>query len=44
MITLKDLMDEMIRLGVDPDRVRMSGKLYDDVVEDAEEVSEKGEE
>ena len=44
MITIKDLVDELMRLGVDPDRVRISGKFYDDVVENAEKVSEKEEE
>ena len=41
MPSLKHLMDELRRLRVDPDDVLMPGVLYDDFVEQAEEVEEE---
>jgi hypothetical protein len=33
MPTLKHLIDELKKLSVDPDKVRLPGILYDDLVE-----------
>ena len=37
MPTLKHLIEELRKLAVDPDEVRVPGKLYDDFVEQAED-------
>ena len=44
MPTLKHLLDELRKLAVDPDDVRLPGQLYDDLVEQAEDVEENPEE
>ncbi|MBA7599417.1 hypothetical protein ES703_06450 [subsurface metagenome] len=44
MPTLKHLLEELKKLAVDPDEVRMPGTLYDELVEQAEEANEKEEE
>jgi len=44
MPTLKHLLEELKKLAVDPDEVRMPGTLYDELVEQAEEASDKEEE
>ena len=44
MPTLKHLLEELKKLAVDPDKVRMPGTLYDELVEQAEEANEEKEE
>jgi len=44
MPTLKHLLEELKKLAVDPDEVRMPGTLYDELVEQAEESNEEKEE
>ena len=44
MPTLKHLLEELKKLAVDPDKVRMPGTLYDELVEQAEEAKEEEEE
>ncbi len=41
MPTLKQLLQELRKLDVDPDEVRIPGQLYDDLVDDAEEIAEE---
>ena len=41
MPTLKHLIEELKQLAVNPDEVRVPGTLYDDLVEQAEDVVEK---
>ena len=44
MPTLKHLFEELQKLAVDPDDIRVPGKLYDDLVEQAEDTIENPEE
>jgi hypothetical protein len=44
MPTLKHLIDELKKLDVSPDEVRLPGTLYDDLVEQAEDNIEDEEE
>jgi hypothetical protein len=44
MPTLKHLFEELEKLAVDPDEIRVPGKLYDDLVEQAEDTIENLEE
>ena len=44
MPTLKHLIEELRKLAVDPDEIRFPGKLYDDLVEQAEDVIGEDEE
>ena len=44
MPTLKHLIEELQKLAVDPDEIRVPGKLYDDLVEQAEDTIENPEE
>ena len=37
MPTLKHLIDELKKLDVSPDEIRLPGTLYDDLVEQAED-------
>jgi hypothetical protein len=41
MPTLKHLIDELKKLDVSPDEVRLSGTLYDDLVEQAEDIEDE---
>jgi len=41
MPTLKHLLEELKKLGADPDEVRIPGQLYDDLYEQAEENIEE---
>ncbi len=41
MPTLKHLIEELRRLRVDPDDIRVPGRLYDDFVEQAEDIIEE---
>ena len=41
MPTLKHLLEELQRIKVDPDEVRIPGQLYDDLVDDAEDIAEE---
>jgi hypothetical protein len=44
MPALKHLFEELQKLAVDPDEIRVPGKLYDDLVEQAEDTIENPEE
>jgi len=39
MPNLKHLLDDLEDIGVEPDKVRLPGELYDNIVADAEESS-----
>ena len=41
MPTLKHLLEELQKMAVDPDEVRMPGTLYDDLIEQAEDNVEE---
>ena len=41
MPNLKHLLDDLEEIGVEPDRVRIPGQLYDSMVADAEETIEE---
>jgi hypothetical protein len=41
MPTLKHLIEELRKIDVDPDEVRIPGQLYDDLVDDAEDIAEE---
>jgi len=41
MPTLRHLIEELKKLAVDPDDIRVPGQLYDDLVEQAEETIEE---
>jgi hypothetical protein len=43
MPTLKHLIEELKKLAVDPDEVRLPGTLYDDLVEQAEDIEDEEE-
>lgn len=43
MPTLKHLIDDLRKLDIDPDEIRVPGRLYDDFIEQAEDVSENPE-
>ena len=40
MPNLRYLLEELQELGIKPDKVRIPGQLYDNLVSDAEESSE----
>ena len=44
MPTLKHLLEELKKLTVDPDEIRLPGKLYDDFIEQAEDTIDENEE
>ena len=44
MPSLKHLLADLLKLGVEPEDVRISGKVYDRIVKDAEESSDEEEE
>jgi len=41
MPTLRHLLEELGILGVDPDKVRIPGQTYDNIMADAEESDEE---
>jgi len=41
MPTLKQLVEELKKLDIDPDEVRLPGELYDNLVEQAEDSMEE---
>jgi len=41
MPTLKHLLEELQKLAVDPDDIRVPGQLYDDFIEQAEDSIEQ---
>jgi hypothetical protein len=41
MPTLKHLIEELRKIDVDPDEIRIPGQLYDDLVNDAEDIAEE---
>ena len=44
MPNLKHLLEELQEIGVEPDKVRIPGQLYDNLVADAEDSGEEEEE
>ena len=40
MPNLQHLLDELKKLQVKPEQVRIKGRLYDELVDDADDVSE----
>ncbi len=40
MPTLKQLVEELSRIGVDPDAIRVPAQIYDDLVDDAENIED----
>jgi len=40
MPTLQHLIDELRKLRVNPEEIRIKGKLYDELIEDADDVCE----
>ena len=44
MPNLKHLLEELEELGIEPEKVRLPGQLYDNLVADAEESSDDEEE
>ena len=40
MPTLQHLIDELRKLQVKPEQIRIKGRLYDELVDDADDVSE----
>lgn len=43
MPNLKHLLDDLLKIGVDPDDVQIPAQLFDDIVADAEESAEDDE-
>lgn len=41
MPTLKHLIEELRKLSVDPDELRIPGQLYDDLVEQGEDIADE---
>ena len=41
MPTLRHLLEELQKLAVDPDEIRVPGQLYDEFVEQAEDTIER---
>ena len=41
MPTLKQLIEELRKINVDPDEVRIPGQLNDDLANDAEDIAEE---
>lgn len=41
MPTLKHLLEELRKISVDPDEVRIPGQLYDDLLDEAEDIAEE---
>jgi len=39
--TLEHLLQELRKVKVDPDEIRIPGQLYDDLVDDAEDIAEE---
>ena len=43
MPNLKHLLDDLQEIGVEPNKVRIPGQLYDDLVSDAEDSGDEEE-
>lgn len=43
MPTLKHLIEELQKLAVEPDEVRLPGQMYDDIVDQAEGIVDEQE-
>jgi hypothetical protein len=41
MPTLRHLLEELRQIKVDPEEVRIPGQLYDDLVDDAEDIADE---
>jgi hypothetical protein len=39
--TLKHLIEELFQIKVDPDDIRIPGQLYDDLIDQAEDIAEE---
>jgi len=44
MPNLKHLLDELLELDVDPRQIKLPGPLYDDLLDQAEDMEEENEE
>ena len=44
MPNLQHLLEELEELGIEPDKIRIPGQLYDNMLADAEESSEEEDE
>ncbi|MFC1990995.1 hypothetical protein ACFLU9_02455 [Chloroflexota bacterium] len=44
MPNLKHLLDDLKEIGVDPEEIRLPGPLFDDLVDQAETVSDEDQE
>ena len=44
MPSLRHLLEELKQLSVDPDEIRIPGKLYDELIADAEDSGDEDEE
>ncbi len=40
MPTLQHLIDELRKLRINPEEIRINGQLYDELIDDADDVSE----
>jgi hypothetical protein len=40
MLSLQHLLDELRKLRVKPEDIRITGRLYDELIDDADDVSE----
>ena len=41
MPTLKHLLEELQKISVDPDEILIPGQLFDDLVDEAEDIAEE---
>ncbi len=41
MRTLKHLLEELRKISVDPDEVRIPGQLYDDLLDQGEDIADE---
>jgi len=41
MPTLKHLLEELKKIDVDPDEIRIPAALYDDLIDEAEDLAQK---
>lgn len=44
MPNLKHLLEELEEIGIKPEKIRIPGRLYDELVSDAEDIQENPEE
>jgi hypothetical protein len=41
MPTLRHFLEDLQNIGVDPEEIRIPGQLYDDLVDEAEDLAQK---